>query len=1258
MDFYTIRTKEEKDGSQSVYPEFFVGHSKDLLVRSGLFQAVWDAEVGLWSTNEFDVARIIDKALYKFADDNLSGHLVNVKTMKNHDNKSWSKWKKFLRELPDTPHELDQKLVFANTEVKKEDYATFRLPYSLEEGNAQAWDEIVGTLYTDEERRKIEWAIGAVVAGDAEHIQKFLVFFGKAGTGKSTILNVIEALFAGYATLFNAKELTSANNSFALAPFASNPLVAIQHDGDLSKIEDNTQLNMITAHELISINRKYMQPYKIRPKAFIFMGTNDPVKIKNAKAGMMRRLIDVLPSGKLLDFDRYQILMDQVQFELGAIAYQCWKLYSRMGADGYASYVPTGMQWRTDPFYNYIEAHHDVFKAQNGVTLKQSWDMYKAYCEDSNINPMSKHKFKDALADYFDTYNTDTAVDGERMKNYFSGYRDILKTTEEVEVGPYSIELDAYDPIYFESPFNTMYAEQPAQLAKNDIPRRKWENNDDTLSDLDPAKLHFVKVPEQHIVIDFDLVDEDGEKDVDLNLEAARHWPPTYTELSKSGKGVHLHYLYSGDVRELESVFDVGIEVKTLLGDSSLRRKLTKHNGEPVASISSGLPKKEARVIDQKSISTEKGLRELIERNLRKEIHGATKPSMDFIHKILADAYEEGVSYDVRDMRPRILAFAAKSTNQAAICLKMMKDMAFVGKDNMPPLREDEDAPIIFFDIEVYPNLLVICWKRQGIDEVVKMINPSPSDVELLLGQKLVGFNNRRYDNHILYARYLGWELEDLYGLSQKIINNNKNAPFGEAYNISYTDIYDFSAEKKGLKKFMIELGIKHMEMDIPWDQPVHDDLVPKVVEYCANDVRATEEVFEARKADFIARQILADISGLTVNHTTANHTAKILFGDDKRPQDKFVYTDLSTLFPGYTFDGKESTYRGETTSEGGYVYAEPGVYDEVALLDVASMHPTSIVELDLFGPYTQNYRELLEARMAIKHQDFGLARGLLGGKLSKFLADVEDDAGVAGDLAYALKIVANTVYGLTAAHFDNPFRDNRNKDNIVAKRGALFMIELKHALQEKGVQIAHIKTDSVKIPHATPEIIEFVHEFGKKYGYDFEHEETYEKFALVNDAVYVAWNGEYWTAVGAQFQQPYVFKTLFSGEPLDFQDYCETRNVNKGVIYLDTSGTGEIEEMVHIGRIGEFVPVSGELVDAPVGGDLWRVDGDKKFAVTGTKGHKWIPREIAEMRNLEGELEVDMSFYETMAEKAKKAIEEYQPFDEFVDVKENTNGS
>ena len=1248
MDFYTIRVKEEKDGTHTVFADWIVREVTDLLVNHNAFQAVWNEKTGLWSTNEYDVALLVDEELDEFADAHRAKFNVpvNVNYLRSNATKAWAGFQRHLRDLPENRHDLDTKLVFANSEVKKEDYATRRLPYPLEQGNIAAWEEIVGTLYSEEERAKIEWAIGAVASGDSVKIQKFLVFYGKPGSGKSTILDIILSLFEGYTTIFNARELTSSSNQFATAPFASNPLVAVQHDGDLSRIEDNTLLNMITAHEDIIINMKFTRPYEIKSKAMLFLASNEPVKIKNAKAGIIRRLIDVVPSGDLVEVSRYHSLINQIGFELGAIAHHCLQRYKQMGKNYYIDYVPVRMQYHTDVFYNFVEYNHDIFRHQNGVSLKQAWAMYKEYCEETGVTrSLPQYKFRAELENYFVEFLDRHQEDGERHRNYFRGYKNIMRPTPALEVEPYKIELQEEIPGWTDSAFNLAYPDQPAQYTRpGGDPAQKWEKVTTTLKEINPNELHFVRVPENHIVIDFDLTDEDGNKDLERNLEEASKFPPTYTELSKSGKGVHLHYLYSGNTEELKNVYDIGIEVKTFPGNASLRRKLTKCNDLPIEIISSGLPKKEVkRVLDTKSIASEKGLRELIERNLRKEIHPGTKPSVDFIHKILEEAFENGLSYDVRDLRPKIIAFAAKSSNQRDTAIRTVQTMKFVGQENMPPAKDVEDAPIVFYDVEVFPNLFVVCFKAENSPNVVRMINPSPHEVEPLLTQKLVGFNNRRYDNHILYGRYLGYDLMDLYRLSSRLINNNHSAYFGEAFNISYTDIFDFSSKKQSLKKFEIELGITHMELDIPWDQPVPDDMIDKVVEYCVNDVLGSEATFHDRAQDFKARLILTELSGLTPNHTTQQHTAKIIFGEDRTPQDKFIYTDLSQDFEGYVFNGKDSIYRGEVVGEGGYVYAEPGIYEEVALLDVASMHPTSIERLNLFGPYTGNFSAIKEARMAIKHREYDKARTLLDGRFAQFLDGIEDDPESAEALSYALKIAINIVYGLTSASFDNAFRDLRNKDNIVAKRGALFMVDLKFAVQERGFTVAHIKTDSIKIPHATPEIIDFVMGFGREYGYDFEHETTYDKFCLVNEAVYIAKIEDHWHAVGKQFQEPYVYKSLFSKEPVEFKDLCQTRSVTKGAIYLDTAGTGVVEDMVHVGRIGVFMPVRFG------GGDLWRIDGEKKFAVTGTKGYKWITREMAGGRETLDDLHIDMDFFDKLEEDARAAIEQFGSYVEFV---------
>ena len=654
-------------------------------------------------------------------------------------------------------------------------------------------------------------------------------------------------------------------------------------------------------------------------------------------------------------------------------------------------------------------------------------------------------------------------------------------------------------------------------------------------------------------------------------------------------------------------------------------------------------------MIAQTEMRTEQSVRDLIERNLRKGIHPGTKPSIDFIKKILDDAYDSGMAYDVTNLRPRVIAFANNSSNQGLTCLKIVKQMKWQSESDIPAPENTSDKPIVFFDCEVYPNLFVLCWKFDGKDQVARMINPSPEEIAALFSMKLVGFYNRNYDNHILYARSMGFTNEKLFALSQQLIENRRNATFAAAYGLSFADIYEFSSVKKSLKKFQVDLGLPHLEINIPWDQPVPDDQVERVVKYCENDVRTTEAVFHSRQQDFVARLILAELSGLTVNDTTPRHTAKIIFRDLRDTTAAMKYTDLSKEFPGYVYSYGKSTYKGVEVGEGGYVYAEPGIHKNVALLDIASMHPTTIGHLKLFGPYTKNYMALRDARLAIKRGAYSEAKEMLDGRLAPFL-ESQDDAEA---LAYALKIVINIVYGLTSAGFDNPFRDIRNVDNIVAKRGALFMVDLLEAVQAQGFTVAHIKTDSIKIPDATPEIIEFVKEFGAKYGYTFEHEGTYSKLCLVNDAVYIAATDvpgkpRKWTAVGAQFAHPYVYKTLFTGEDISFDNLCETKQVNKGHIYIDYDSVQKpmisADAPVFVGKTGIFVPV-----DEKQGGILYRVDGEKQYSITGTKGYFWVDVNRARAMHEANDLEIDMSYFETLADKAQKTINKFGDFEQFI---------
>ena len=283
MDFYQIRERKTKNGIE-VYPDFVVRPSKDLMVRGGSFYAVWDEAAGLWSTDEYTVQRLVDAELYAHGDKIEGAH---VKSLGSYHTNMWQEFQSYIGNLPNTHQDLDGTLTFADTPARKENYASKRLPYSVKAGSIAAYDKIMSTLYADVEREKLEWAIGAIIAGDSKRIQKFFVLYGEAGTGKSTFLNILTQLVQGYDAVFDAKALTGNTNAFATEAFKTNPLVAIQHDGDLSRIEDNTRLNSIVSHEQIIINEKYKTPYTGSVSALLFIGTNQSVRITDAKSGLI-----------------------------------------------------------------------------------------------------------------------------------------------------------------------------------------------------------------------------------------------------------------------------------------------------------------------------------------------------------------------------------------------------------------------------------------------------------------------------------------------------------------------------------------------------------------------------------------------------------------------------------------------------------------------------------------------------------------------------------------------------------------------------------------------------------------------------------------------------------------------------------------------------------------------------------------------------------------------------------------------------------
>lgn len=1242
-----VRIVKNRVGSKSdgdIYQlsiDFNVGRLHDVVIQGGQFVAFYNAESHFWEsrTHFYDYAR---KILYEAAEEERSkypGQTILVMDPQHLSSKVPAKIDALCKACEaEKPILFNQKVLWNTDTPKREDYATKSMSYSINSESCSNYDKLMSVLYSPEDRTMLEWLAGAALCGDGGRIDKFVYLEGEPGSGKSTFLNILEAVIGPYGASIKAEELASTSGMFATSQLKNGPLIAIQHDGDLSKIETNTTLNNIISHEPICINDKYAKTYYVRLNTLLFIASNYPLRLTDSMSGLLRRCLDPIPTGKLIPVEKYNALFQAAMHELGGIANRFVSVYEELGPRAYNGYRSSRIVRSGNALGYWVERNRDIDWSVDGeCLLSTEYTLYRAYCDGTATKPISKSLFERQLRFFWDT-SAEEVSENNYKDVRFMDYTWKRKPFRKPIFSLYDAEstqapdVQSDDFLAFTSKFDTslavLCADCPAQYANEaGTPRVSWVNVDTTLSNIVSGELHYVKLPENHIVVDLDCRDNNGGKAREVNFDKIRELglPPTYGEYSKSGEGIHLHYIYDGDVSKLTNLICENVEVKVFKGNASLRRKFTYGNNFPVSHISSGIPMKDKKdQIVADGVKDAKHLENIVKKGLRGEF-GSHKVTIDFLDYIIRSCKSKGMSYDLTIYYEDLKFYAAQSTHHSLELPKIV--------DAMPLKNGSVDKPIVFFDMEVFPNYNCLCWKILGSKQTNRERFPTAKTVvDLLQDYNLIGFNNKSYDNMMLHQIMEGADSAALYQVSRSVIAQKMRVP-RQVQALSFSDIYDYCNTKQSLKRWEVQLGIHHQECQYPWDRPVPESAWDDIDTYCCNDVEASEAVFNATQDDWEARKLLAYLTDMTVNDSTNELTAKLIFGDDTHPQDQFVYTDLSSIFPGYEYtinNGKcTSTYLDKVVGEGGYVSVSLGYYEMVGVNDVESMHPTSACELNIFGTkYTERFRELVKSRKAAKNGDLEFIKKAFEGRLWDYCQ-------ITGQpwkkLKSSLKVPINAVYGMTSAKFTNRFKDPRNVDNIVAKRGALMMMTLEDKLQREGVVPVHIKTDSIKIKNFTQEINDEIVEFGKSYGYRFTIEEFYTVFCVFNKTEYLAYNaatGE-WESRGATLQNPYVFKSLVGG-CIQPSDYMLTKSVNEGAIYIGDNFCGKNVNVIAVKK--EY----GAAM-------ICKRDG-KDVSVTGTKGLYFMEYEEAIEQDFMQML--DLQYYDCLVAEAKAKIEAYVPFD------------
>lgn len=391
---------------------------------------------------------------------------------------------------------------------------------------------------------------------------------------------------------------------------------------------------------------------------------------------------------------------------------------------------------------------------------------------------------------------------------------------------------------------------------------------------------------------------------------------------------------------------------------------------------------------------------------------------------------------------------------------------------------------LLFYDIEcmAYDSLVVM---KDITDSIVGVWwNSPPGDFPedspngfegiraFIQGHTLVGYNNHHYDDIMLSAMMAGYTQTSLKKVNDAIIGNNEDAIRGDINRakkelVTLDTIQQIDGQNiPSLKQIEGNMGRSIIEspIDFDIDRPLTESEKSTVLQYCAYDVSTTIAIYKLREQSYFKVKdalitMLPERSKLkrpqTLNTTTLS--ADILL---ERPLPKWstlrlpdrvrrtpeipdsVWEMWTAAEMNNSRESKEQkvtvkNYDCEITFASGGLHGvalRGKEFHGVKLLDVGSMYPSIIVNLEALGPGTEAYNKMRMERLLLKKTD-------------KTRAD-------------AFKIVLNSVYGNLKNQYS--ILNNPLASLSVCAYGQLALYDLSRRLYEAGYTLVNLNTDGV----------------------------------------------------------------------------------------------------------------------------------------------------------------------------------------------------
>lgn len=373
-----------------------------------------------------------------------------------------------------------------------------------------------------------------------------------------------------------------------------------------------------------------------------------------------------------------------------------------------------------------------------------------------------------------------------------------------------------------------------------------------------------------------------------------------------------------------------------------------------------------------------------------------------------------------------------------------------------------------FYDCEVFSHdyFFVFMNIDKSIDKIFKFPIDSNELKHYIKFKTLVAYNNYSYDDYILSAAMQDVKAEDMKTISDRLINGYESYVQLDT-NINSLDCMRQLISFPSLKMLEGNLGQNIYESPIPFDldRKLTDSEYKMALDYCCNDVKAAIDVFKLRyNSYFVPRNYLYNLliqqkpnkdSFYTKRSNTTTMSTHLLTDKateqwskcriNPREYDK-VPQEVSSNWLKVNFNGelpkKSVKY---TDFDCNLVFGSGGLhgvpvekrnkYNDVNVLDVASMYPNLLINLNALEDSTEQFTEIVKTRLKAKRE---------GDKVT----------------AEALKLIINSTYGLLGAKYGN-------LTNVLASRttcfsGQIALYDLCKKLYENGNKIINVNTDGV----------------------------------------------------------------------------------------------------------------------------------------------------------------------------------------------------